>query len=412
MSDAAVMKPAYDNAMRQYGTGSDLQKAALAGNNLAGALASGASPYLATEIKKLTTNPLTGEVDVAANTMAHAVLGAVTAQLNNQSVAAGGLGAGGGELAARYIAGQLFPGKTAQQLSESEKQQVSALSQLAAGLAGGLATGDTAGAVTGGQAGKNAVENNALSDIVDAVSQGKTPQQVAEERVDAENERYKQQNCAGMSAEACSVKMYTERREELKDILSTGADFVPVVGDIKSFAEAQSALDYLVAAIGIIPGAGDAAGKAIKAAETALKKGDVAEASKQLNKASSEISAHNAATYPKLKEELKQQNLNNIAKQDPRLAAVVKGDNGKLNYGIGSGSKEEADRLGKIWVGDGARPLSDGKGLISADGTRVYRYPASKPNTPQELSPTGVQANFETLKDGQKTGNAHMVITQ
>ncbi|HGM6935724.1 TPA: hemagglutinin repeat-containing protein [Serratia marcescens] len=170
--EADVLQRAYDNAMRQYGTGSDLQKAAqavtgaltaLAGNNLAGALASGASPYLATEIKKLTTNPLTGEVDVAANTMAHAVLGAVTAQLNNQSAAAGGLGAGGGELAARYIAGQLFPGKTKEQLSESEKQQVSALSQLAAGLAGGLATGDTAGAVTGGQAGKNAVENNSLS---------------------------------------------------------------------------------------------------------------------------------------------------------------------------------------------------------------------------------------------------------
>ncbi|HGM7134686.1 TPA: hemagglutinin repeat-containing protein [Serratia marcescens] len=294
-NDAVVMKQAYDNAMRQYGTGSDLQKAAqavtgaltaLAGNNLAGALASGASPYLATEIKKRV-----GEDNIAANAMAHAVLGAVTAQLNNQSAAAGGLGAGGGELAARYIAGQLFPGKTAQQLSESEKQQVSTLSQLAAGLAGGLATGDTAGAVTGGQAGKNAVENNALSDVVDAVSQGKTPQQVAEERVDAENERYKQQNCAGMSAEACSVKMYTERREELKDILSTGADFVPVVGDIKSFAEAQSALDYLVAAIGIIPGAGDAAGKAIKAAEAALKKGDVAEASRLINKASDEVSA-------------------------------------------------------------------------------------------------------------------------
>ncbi|WP_099784081.1 MULTISPECIES: hemagglutinin repeat-containing protein [unclassified Serratia (in: enterobacteria)] len=166
-NDAAVMKQAYDNAMRQYGTGSDLQKAAqavtgaltaLAGNNLAGALASGASPYLATEIKKRV-----GENNIAANAMAHAVLGAVTAQLNNQSAAAGGLGAGGGELAARYIAGQLFPGKTAEQLSESERQQVSTLSQLAAGLAGGLATGDTAGAVTGGQAGKNAVENNYLS---------------------------------------------------------------------------------------------------------------------------------------------------------------------------------------------------------------------------------------------------------
>ncbi|HIE0651499.1 TPA: VENN motif pre-toxin domain-containing protein, partial [Serratia marcescens] len=164
--EADVLQRAYDNAMRQYGTGSDLQKAAqavtgaltaLAGNNLAGALASGASPYLATEIKERV-----GEDNIVANAMAHAVLGAVTAQLNNQSAAAGGLGAGGGELTARYIAGQLFPGKTAQQLSESEKQQVSALSQLAAGLAGGLATGDTAGAVTGGQAGKNAVENNLL----------------------------------------------------------------------------------------------------------------------------------------------------------------------------------------------------------------------------------------------------------
>ena len=167
--ESDVLQRAYNNAMQQYGTGSDLQKAAqavtgaltaLAGNNLAGALASGASPYLATEIKKLTTNPLTGKVDVTSNAMAHAVLGAVTAQLNNQSAVAGGLGAGGGELAARYIAGQLFPGKTADQLSESEKQQVSALSQLASGLAGGLASGDTGGAVTAAQAGKNAVENN------------------------------------------------------------------------------------------------------------------------------------------------------------------------------------------------------------------------------------------------------------
>lgn len=119
-SDAEVMRRAYENAMQQYGTGSGLQKTAqavtgvltaLAGNNLPGALTNAASPYLATEIKKLTTNPMTGKVDVTANVMAHAVLGAVTAQLNNQSAAAGGLGAGGGELAARYIAEQLFPGK-------------------------------------------------------------------------------------------------------------------------------------------------------------------------------------------------------------------------------------------------------------------------------------------------------------
>ncbi|WP_311752879.1 VENN motif pre-toxin domain-containing protein, partial [Proteus columbae] len=141
--------------------GSDLQKAAqavtgaltvLSGNNLSGALASGASPYLATEIKKLTT--VNGEVNVATNALAHTILGAVTAELNNQSAVAGGLGAGGGELAARYIANKLFPNKKISDLTESEKQQVSALSQLAAGLAGGISTGNIEGAVTAAQTGE------------------------------------------------------------------------------------------------------------------------------------------------------------------------------------------------------------------------------------------------------------------
>ena len=124
--------------------------------------------------------------------------------------------------------------------------------------------------------------------------------------------------------------------------------------------------------------------------------------------------AENAATYPKLKDELVQQNLNNIAKQDPRLAAVVQGDNGKLNYGVGSGSASEADRLGKIWVGDGARLTSDGSGLMSADKTRVYRFPASKDNSSHAT--TGTQANFETYKinpvtgDKTKIGNGHLDI--
>lgn len=41
--------------------------------------------------------------------------------------------------------------------------------------------------------------------------------------------------------------------------------------------------------IGLIRGAGDVAGKAIKAAETALKEGDVAEASRLINKASNDV---------------------------------------------------------------------------------------------------------------------------
>jgi len=72
-------------------------------------------------------------------------LGAITAQLNNQSAVAGAVGAGGGELAARVIVEIRFPGRDISSLSEGEKQEVSALSQLAAGLAGGIASDSTAG---------------------------------------------------------------------------------------------------------------------------------------------------------------------------------------------------------------------------------------------------------------------------
>lgn len=133
------------------------------------------------------------------------------------------------------------------------------------------------------------MENNALSDIAQAQSEGKTLEQKADEYVEAENERYKKENCGGLSAETCSAKMYDERREALNDTVSFSADFVPIVGDIKGFHEAESAIDYLAAAIGLVPGLGDAAGKTIKAAEKALTAGDLETASKLINKASDEI---------------------------------------------------------------------------------------------------------------------------
>ena len=284
---------AYRNEMAKYGTGSEIQRGiqaataalqGLAGDNLAGALAGASAPELAHLLKST-------EKDPAVNAIAHAILGGAVAAMQGNNIAAGAAGAATGELAARAIAGMLYPGVKQSDLSEEQKQTISTLATVSAGLAGGLTGNSTASAAVGAQSGKNAVENNALSDLTEATSQGKTPQQVAKERVEAENERYRKENCEGMSADACSAKMYSQRREELKTILSTGADFVPVVGDIKSFAEAQSALDYLVAAVGIIPGAGDVASKTIKAAETALKKGDVVEASKLINKASDELSA-------------------------------------------------------------------------------------------------------------------------
>ena len=252
--------PGYKAAAAQWGTGGSYSMAmtavagalgGLSASNLSAAAGGAMAPYLANAIKKATTsydaqgNPHT---DVLANTMAHAVAGAVLAQIAGGSAAAGAAGAAGGELAAKAIVKVMYPDTDIRDLTESQKQTVSALSQMAAGLAGGLASDSTPGGGTGAGAGKNAVENNSLGDIAQAQAEGKTLEQKAGEQVEAENERYRKANCGGMSAEACSVKMYTERREALKDTASLGADFLPVVGTLKSAAEAQSALDYLMAA--------------------------------------------------------------------------------------------------------------------------------------------------------------------
>ncbi|MCL6336445.1 hemolysin BL-binding protein, partial [Pectobacterium carotovorum subsp. carotovorum] len=304
---ALTESPTYKAEMQKYGTGSDFQRAAqaataaiqaLAGGDIQKAIASGASPYLAQLVKDVTIPKDESKItasDIAANAMAHAVVGAVVAQLSGQDAAAGAIGASSGELIARAIMADQYPGKTANDLTEEEKQSVSALSTLASGLVSGLASNSTASAASGAQSGRNAVENNALSDIIENKVSGISQEekyQSAQKQLVAMVEEFKAQNCAGLSAEACSTKISEHRNELLKGAAGFGLDFVPVVGDIKGFAEAQSAIDYLAAMVGLIPIAGDAAGKAIKAAEVALKKGDVAEASKLINKASDEISGY------------------------------------------------------------------------------------------------------------------------
>ena len=96
-----------------------------------------------------------------------------------------------------------------------------------------------------------------------------------------------------------------------------------------------------------------------------------------------------------------------LAKEIGMLRAAAKG---KGNYGLGSSTRAEADRIGKSWVGDGYKVASDGKTLISRDGLRQYRPPSSKPNSP--YARTGTQANLErrNIPEGQWQGNGHIDI--
>ncbi|HFL4103408.1 TPA: hemagglutinin repeat-containing protein, partial [Escherichia coli] len=156
---------AYRNEMAKYGTGSEIQRGiqaattalqGLAGGNLAGALAGASAPELAHLLKSTEKYP-------AVNAIAHAILGGAAAAMQGNNVAAGAAGAATGELAARAIAGMLYPGVKQSDLSEEQKQTISTLATVSAGLAGGLTGNSTASAAVGAQSGKNAVENNYLS---------------------------------------------------------------------------------------------------------------------------------------------------------------------------------------------------------------------------------------------------------
>ena len=157
--------PEYKKEQEKYGTGSEIQRGiqaataalqGLAGGNLAGALAGASAPELAHLLKST-------EKDPAVNAIAHAILGGAVAAMQGNNVAAGAAGAATGELAARAIAGMLYPGVKQSDLSEEQKQTISTLATVSAGLTGGLTGNSTASAAVGAQSGKNAVENNYLS---------------------------------------------------------------------------------------------------------------------------------------------------------------------------------------------------------------------------------------------------------
>lgn len=210
-TEADISQRAYDNAMKPFGTGSSLQQGisavtaavqGLSGGNVAQAISGASAPYLAEKIHELTTDA-NGKVNVQANLMAHAVLGAVTSYAAGNAALAGASGAVMGE----YIAQQLYPGVKRSDLSEEQRQTISALGTLAAGLAGGVVGDSTADAVAGAQAGKNAVENNHLhtaearaldKELSDCKASGGDCQAVIKKYIDISNKNSKE------LAEACT----------------------------------------------------------------------------------------------------------------------------------------------------------------------------------------------------------------
>ncbi|WP_421260837.1 hemagglutinin repeat-containing protein [Aeromonas jandaei] len=155
--------PEYKALQEKWGVGSNFQRGmqaataalqGLAGGDLTQAAAGAAAPYLAQMVKQQTD-------DGPSRVMAHALVQGALAAAQNKNAMVGATGAATGELVG-MMATQLYH-KDASQLTEGEKETVSTLATLAAGLAGGLTGDSTAEVLAGAQTGKTVVENNSLA---------------------------------------------------------------------------------------------------------------------------------------------------------------------------------------------------------------------------------------------------------
>ncbi|WP_342322975.1 hemagglutinin repeat-containing protein [Kosakonia sp. BYX6] len=272
-TDKEIAEQAGRTAEAQYGTGSALQRGiaaattavqALSGGDFKSALAGAAAPEIAYLIGQ-------NVKDDAAKVIAHAVVNAALAAATGKNAVAAAAGAATGEITGK-LALELYD-KQVGDLSEEQKQTVSVLATLASGLAGGLVGDSGANAVAGAQAGKNVAENNSLAHVLAA----------AEKQKPGTIDNF-------IEARKAACERSPDMCQKAGAVLIAGTEFLPIGGTILSLAEAESALDYLNVAASMIPGEKIVSG-ILKNAEKAIAKGDVAEASSLIKKASDEISA-------------------------------------------------------------------------------------------------------------------------
>ncbi|MFV0549943.1 MAG: hemagglutinin repeat-containing protein, partial [Limnobaculum xujianqingii] len=169
---------ANEKQMKEYGTGSNVQRAiqatgaaltvAMGGGSAGNAAAAASAPYLAQGVKDLADKnfPVDKEhpdnANLFAKVIGHAIVGLVVAEGSGNNGLSGALGAASGELIAKTIAEEYFK-KDPEKLTEAERQFIANMTSIATGVAAGLVADNTADAGTAASAAYNAAVNNYLS---------------------------------------------------------------------------------------------------------------------------------------------------------------------------------------------------------------------------------------------------------
>ncbi|WP_337051419.1 VENN motif pre-toxin domain-containing protein [Proteus terrae] len=175
------------------------------GNNIVTAIANGSAPYLANEVKnQIQGNSVESDIQ---RTIAHGLLNAGLALAKGENAVVQASGAMTGETVG--ILSHSLYGKTPEELTETEKQNISAWATLTSGIVGGLISDNSTGVANAAQAGKVVVENNWLS----------TSQ--------LENFAHKARTCVGEECQQVirdMVDANIRQQEEIKQICSTSPE--------------------------------------------------------------------------------------------------------------------------------------------------------------------------------------------
>ncbi|HFC6608047.1 TPA: DUF637 domain-containing protein [Neisseria meningitidis] len=280
--------------------------------NILAALVNTAHGEAASKIKQLDQHYIVHKI-------AHAIAGCAAAAANKGKCQDGAIGAAVGEIVGEALVKNTDFSRMSATEIEKSKAKITAYSKLVAGTASAVVGGDVN---TAANAAQIAVENNTLY-----------PRCVGAKCDEFQKEQQ---------------KWIRENPEEYREVLLLQTGFIPIIGDIQSFVQAQTAADHLFALLGVVPGIGES----IQAYKVAKAAKNLQGMKKALDKAATVATAQGYVSKTKIK--IGQIELRVTAATDKQLLKAI----GEGRDTTGKMTEQLFDSLAKQ---NGFRVLSGGK---------------------------------------------------
>jgi len=217
--------------------------------------------------------------------LSHAVVASIAAEIGGGNGKGAAVGALAAELAAIIMYPTLFKPKYDADITTQISDTLNAMQQRETNEQFARFIGSLAGAF----ATNNASGVYSAADAAELIYRYNFDEHLLEPMADAINAEFQ----AALNGDKAAQKRIDDKME----VVYLMIDMMPVVGTVHSFANAETRLDYALAAISVIPGAGAALKNAAKIAQKLRSEGKVSEAILTINKFESEIALLRRPTW-------------------------------------------------------------------------------------------------------------------